>query len=83
MFPLAGAVTVNDPVSTVKDIPTMRWSIPKACVTVPLRTRTTEEIFAASGVVKLKVLPYEMELGALVIDGRVAIVPSGLNRYAG
>ena len=61
----------------------MRWSMPNACVTVPLRTRTTDEILAASGVCTVKLLPYVMELGAAVIEGLVASEPSGLNRYAG
>ena len=83
MLPLGGAVTVNDPEPAVKDKPTRRWSMPKAWVTAPLRTRTTEEILAASGVCNVNPLPYEMELGALVIEGRVASPPVELNRYGG
>lgn len=30
MLPLDGAVTVKDPEPAVNDIPTMRWSMPKA-----------------------------------------------------
>jgi len=58
MLPLGGAVTVRAPLPAVKDRPTSRWSMPKAWVAVPLRTRTTDEMLAASGVVTLKVLPY-------------------------
>lgn len=76
-------MTVSIPLPAVKDKSTSRWSIPKAWVTVPLRTRTTEEMFAASGVATVKALPYPMELGTLVIEGLVANVPSGLNKYAG
>ena len=66
-MPLGGAVTVNDPEPAVKDKPTRRWSMPKAWVTAPLRTRTTEEILAASGVCNVNPLPYEMELGAVLV----------------
>jgi hypothetical protein len=83
MLPFDGAVTVSEPEAAVNDIPTKRWSIPKAWVTAPFRTRTTEEMFAASGVDIVNAFPYEMELGAVLIVGRVAAPPLELNRYGG
>ena len=83
ILPLGGAVTVNAPVPAVNDVPTKRWSMLNAWVTEPLRTRTTEEILAASGVCTVNAFPQEIELGALVIEGRVATPPLELNKYAG
>ena len=53
------------------------------CVTAPFLTRTTEEIFAASGVCTVNALPQETAPGALVIVGRVASPPLELKKYAG
>ena len=51
-----------------------------AWVTAPFRTSTTEEMLAASGVVTVNALPQEIELGALLMVGRVAAPPLELNR---
>jgi hypothetical protein len=55
----------------------------KAWVTAPFRTSTAEEIFKASGVGTVNELPHEIEVGALLIEGRVAAPPLELNKYAG
>ena len=50
MLPFGGAVAFSTPLPAVKVRPTSRCSMSNAWVTAPARIRTTEEIFAASGV---------------------------------
>ncbi len=84
MLPLGGAVTFSSPLPAVNDSPTSLCSISNAWVGAPGRIRTTELIFAASGVCTWKLLPYVRVAGVTpVMAGRVARLPSGLNRYAG
>ena len=51
MFPFGGAVTFNTPAPIEYDSSTSRWSMSKACVGAPGRTRTTDAMDDASGVV--------------------------------
>ena len=81
---LGGAVTVSALDPAVNDIPTSRWSMSKACVDEPGRTRTTCEILAASGVETVNGPPHAMSLGALAMVGRFAritlLLASRVNR---
>ena len=81
---LGGAVTVKDPDPAVNDIPTRRWSMSKAWVDEPGRTRTTWEMLAALGVETVNAPPHEMLGGTLEMVGRVAgitlLLPSRVNR---
>ena len=75
-------MTVSVPLPAVKDMPTSRWSMPKACVTVPLRTRTTEEMFAASSVWTVNCSPRRWSSARRDRRPR-GRPPLGLNRYGG
>ena len=83
-MPFGGPVTLRTLVPAVKERPTWRWSMSKACVTAPFRIRTTLETLAASGVCTWNAPPYPMiDEDVLVMVGRVAGVPFALKRYAG
>ena len=57
-----------------------RWSMSVECVTEPSLINDTREIVAASGVSMVRVVPGSATAVAVVIVGRVARVPSMLNR---
>ena len=60
-----------------------RWSMSVECVTEPSLINDTRKIVAASGVSMVRVGPGSATAVAVVIVGRVARVPSMLNRYGG
>ena len=60
-----------------------RWSMFTEWVTEPSLIKEIREIVAASGVSMLRVVPGSASAVAVVIVGRVAGVPSLLNRYGG
>ena len=57
MLLFGGEVMFRSPLLAVKFRPTRRWSISNECVTEPARTKTAEEILAASGVCTWKAAP--------------------------
>ena len=84
MLPFGGAVTFSTPSPAVKFRPTSRCSMSIECVCAPGRTSTTEAMLDAAEVWTWNVCPYPNAPGVTpVIVGRVAGVPSELNRYAG
>ena len=81
---LAGATTVRAPVpDTENDRTFIRWFSLKACVTAPSRIHVTLAMLLACAVCTENDWPYPTDVGADVIAGRVASVPSALNRYGG
>ena len=57
-----------------------RWFMFVACVTLESRMNVTLAMPAAFGVPMAKLCPYVTLAGAVLIVGRVASVPSRLNR---
>ena len=80
---MAGNVACRVVPVVVKGRSMKRWSMSTEWVTEPSLTNETREIVAASGVSTVRVVAGSADAVAVVIVGRVASVPSLLNRYGG
>ena len=81
---LAGAVTRTLEAPSTETVRLfIRWFWLNACVTDDNRIQVARTIVAAPDTCTVKLCPYDTSVGASVISGLGATVPSGRNRYGG